>query len=430
MFHKIIMLITFMSGSILIGSSSKYSNSVNAYFLSSAPSLQTRHLYKRHSDTHEACGNLHLISSKSLKCRLGKNSLVVKKSRKHDDEGNGYANDGLFEEEDEYFPEQDLQIVQRKSSTLPSSTSYSEVRHFGNNIKRDDRWVWRSQKWVVIVDDEEVIRAAVGMYLFERGYQVTACVNGDSALRLCMGIHDNDAVDTLIAGGSSVNSMSINQQQKQQQEMTREIVLPDAVVSDIRMPVMDGIEFLERFRSNNILAPIPFILLTAKGMTDDRIKGYEAGADVYLPKPFDPEELISILDNVIERREYLNGNDVDIDDLKKDLDEIKALVLEDDEGIGNANMDSTFSKNTPNNLDSDLETGLDNNINETFLLSSDELNVLELLCQGLMNKEIASELMYSIRRVEQHLTNMYRKTGCSNRTELVRFAVSNDYVKL
>merc|ERR1712238_77066 len=53
---------------------------------------------------------------------------------------------------------------------------------------------------------------------------------------------------------------------------------------------------------SRLLKNIPIILLTAKAMTEDRIRGYQMGADVVLPKPFSPEELLSIIDNLIERK--------------------------------------------------------------------------------------------------------------------------------
>jgi DNA-binding NarL/FixJ family response regulator len=67
---------------------------------------------------------------------------------------------------------------------------------------------------------------------------------------------------------------------------------------------------------------------------------------------------------------------------------------------------------------------------ELVVLTQDEVKVLELLCRGYMNKEIASDLGYSVAWVEKHLTDLYRKTGQSNRTTLVRWAIANQYVQL
>jgi DNA-binding NarL/FixJ family response regulator len=143
-------------------------------------------------------------------------------------------------------------------------------------------------------------------------------------------------------------------------------------------------------------------------MAQDRIAGYDAGADAYLPKPFDPEELVSIIDSVIQQYETLNGRDIDIDDLKQDLNEIKQLLLENGGGgVGNGWVRDT-----------------------NVFLAPDEREVLELLCQGLMNKEIAEKTFLSKRRVEQLLTSMYRKVNVKNRTELVRWAVSSGNVQI
>lgn len=64
----------------------------------------------------------------------------------------------------------------------------------------------------------------------------------------------------------------------------------DAIILDIMMPKMNGIEVLQKLRSEGVKTPI--MMLTAKGQKDDRIAGFNAGADDYLPKPFEPDELI------------------------------------------------------------------------------------------------------------------------------------------
>ena len=65
----------------------------------------------------------------------------------------------------------------------------------------------------------------------------------------------------------------------------------DGVILDVMMPKMNGIQVLERLRAEGCRTPI--MMLTAKGQKDDRITGFNAGADDYLPKPFDPDELLS-----------------------------------------------------------------------------------------------------------------------------------------
>ena len=73
----------------------------------------------------------------------------------------------------------------------------------------------------------------------------------------------------------------------------------DAIILDVMMPGMNGIEVLRTLRARQVQTPI--MMLTAKGETDDRITGFNAGADDYLPKPFDPDELISRVRAMLRR---------------------------------------------------------------------------------------------------------------------------------
>lgn len=74
----------------------------------------------------------------------------------------------------------------------------------------------------------------------------------------------------------------------------------DAIILDVMMPKMDGIEVLRRLRADGCTVPI--MMLTAKAQTDDRITGFDAGADDYLPKPFSPDELLSRVRAMLRRR--------------------------------------------------------------------------------------------------------------------------------
>ncbi|CAJ1969592.1 unnamed protein product [Cylindrotheca closterium] len=252
------------------------------------------------------------------------------------------------------------------------------IEEFGD---RSPEYIKRSDCWIVVVDDEEAIRKAVGQFLYDKGYRVTACADGQTALDVALSRTDDE---------NAAKSV------------------PDCIVSDVRMPNIDGIQLLRAIRSHETLQEVPVVLVTAKGMTQDRIDGYNAGADAYITKPFDPDELIAVVDNVIDRHETLNGDNIEVDDLKKDLDDIKYLLLEEGGGgVGNGWVKST-----------------------NVFLAPDEKEVLELLCQGLMTKEIAGNTGLSKRRVEQLLTRMYRKTEVKNRTELVRWAVSTGNVNL
>lgn len=75
----------------------------------------------------------------------------------------------------------------------------------------------------------------------------------------------------------------------------------DAVILDVMMPKMDGIQVLEKLRQEGVKTPI--MMLTAKGQKSDRITGFNAGADDYLPKPFAPDELLSRVRAILRRSE-------------------------------------------------------------------------------------------------------------------------------
>ena len=257
---------------------------------------------------------------------------------------------------------------------------------------------WRSNHWIVLIDDESSIRLAIGDYLHSMGYSVITAVDGPMAfleiiLWSCswslLSMNDNDE-----GGGVTTN------QQSPPPWITshRPWRLPNCIISDIRMPGgIDGVQLLEILRcwspmdkidstadddddgpqvrkkkrrrpkkmdsekdefelldtiargginvqADKVITPvdqamqymeairahlaffndreingqslaenamgypnsleqIPVILLTAKAMASDRIEGYKAGANGYLPKPFRPEELLAMVDNMIRRQE-------------------------------------------------------------------------------------------------------------------------------
>ena len=183
-----------------------------------------------------------------------------------------------------------------------------------------------------------------------------------------------------------------------------EITIPDIIISDVMMPEIDGYQFLERIRHNNRLQTIPVIFLTARGMTADRIKGYNAGCDAYLPKPFDPEELEAIVKSFLERRkinEKIGNNSVKLEEIAQ---EIKGLK----EQLGQQKTHLTV---IPPSIKIDL--------------TPREKSVLDLVAEGLMNKEIAARLNTSVRNVEKYVSRLFGKTETNSRTELVRFALKH-----
>jgi len=79
---------------------------------------------------------------------------------------------------------------------------------------------------------------------------------------------------------------------------------PDIVISDVMMPCMDGFALCRAIKEDASLCHIPVILLTAKTLDKDKIKGYREGADMYLNKPFNPDLLLSMIDNIFRRSSY------------------------------------------------------------------------------------------------------------------------------
>ena len=76
---------------------------------------------------------------------------------------------------------------------------------------------------------------------------------------------------------------------------------PDVIVLDVMMPELDGIRLLRMIRADSLLKDTPVILLTARAASEDRVKGFETGADDYVPKPFEPRELLLRIQALLRR---------------------------------------------------------------------------------------------------------------------------------
>ncbi len=227
---------------------------------------------------------------------------------------------------------------------------------------------------LLLVDDEPGLREAVKDYLQESGFSVQVASNAREGWQL----------------------MQQNP--------------PDLLISDIMMPQVDGYQFLKQVREDPRFKALPVVFLTAKGMTTDRIQGYQAGVDAYLPKPFDPDELVAIVENLLGRRAASaqpaseDGDTPDIADLANQIAQIKALLTQ---------KNAIAQTSSPLKID----------------LTPREQSVLNLVAEGLMNKEIARRLETSVRNVEKYVSRLFSKTGTNSRTELVRFALEHGLAK-
>lgn len=202
-------------------------------------------------------------------------------------------------------------------------------------------------KRLLVVDDEPKLLRAVAVDLKGEGYDVATARSGAEAL------------------------ISVAQR------------LPDLIVSDIRMPGMDGYEFARRLRQNQSTALVPIVFLTAKDTTADRIEGFRTGIDAYLTKPFEPDELLAVIASILSRVERTHSQIARI--------------------VGKAEAERAD------------EHFYDEALTET------ETRVAQAVSRGLSNKEIALEFNISVRTVEHHIRHILAKKNFSNRVEIAIF---------
>ncbi|QIR36763.1 response regulator transcription factor [Tolypothrix sp. PCC 7910] len=223
---------------------------------------------------------------------------------------------------------------------------------------------------LLLVDDEPGVREAVKDYLQESSFTVEVASNANDAWQLLQ------------------NSV------------------PDLVISDIMMPQISGMDFLKQLREDPRFEALPVVFLTARGMSCDRILGYQAGCDAYLPKPFNPDELVAIVENLLERRASTiktSGGTTKIEEIARQIERIRVIL---DKTYG-------YPKSYPSiKID----------------LTPREQSILDLVAAGLMNKEIAVRLNTSVRNVEKYVSRLFRKTETNSRTELVRHALEHGLI--
>ena len=155
--------------------------------------------------------------------------------------------------------------------------------------------------------------------------------------------------------------------------------LPDLIISDIRMPGMDGYALVRNLRSSPRTRLIPVVFLTAKDETVDRIAGFRSGVDAYITKPFETDELVAVVKSILDRVHRTHS------DLARMFGEQES---------------------------SDAELVRDEDLTDA------EWRVAEAVARGLSNKEIAAELKLSLRTIEGHISRILDKKNLSNRVEL------------
>lgn len=218
---------------------------------------------------------------------------------------------------------------------------------------------------ILILDDEQPHLFAIRQYLNQRGFKV-------------------------FISNSSLSAFSLVKR-----------VNPDILILDVMMPYINGYKFITKLKSSRNLSKIPFIFLTAKGMTQDRIKAYKMGCSGYISKPFDPDELIALVQNILQKE---NQREKEIIEAIKQLKRIRYYLQ---------HQYYLFNFNSLN-----------------FILTPQENRVLSYVIKGLKNKEIASKLQTSVRNIEKYITRLLNKTKTENRTDLVRFIYSNNFSEL
>ncbi|MEX2655466.1 MAG: response regulator [Acidimicrobiia bacterium] len=115
-------------------------------------------------------------------------------------------------------------------------------------------------------------------------------------------VDDDDTILSLVRSSLELEGFEVDTAGDGQEGLERAIANPpDIVLLDIMMPRMDGLTALRKMRAQPSLASTSFVLLTAKGMTADRVKGLELGADDYVTKPFDVVELVARVKAVLRR---------------------------------------------------------------------------------------------------------------------------------
>jgi DNA-binding NarL/FixJ family response regulator len=167
---------------------------------------------------------------------------------------------------------------------------------------------------------------------------------------------------------------------------------PHLLIADITLPGMNGYDLVRQVRKNPAHRLLPVIFLTARDQARDRIFGYQTGCDVYVAKPFNLEELAAIVRGLLDRVQMMQQTELYAQ--QQPSPEKREL--------------------TPDEI--------------TPKMTEREGEVLNLLCQGLSNRQIGAQLQLSPRTVEKYVSRLFQKTDTQNRGELIRYALDRKLV--
>lgn len=229
---------------------------------------------------------------------------------------------------------------------------------------------------ILVAEDDPAMRLSISDCLEFCGYSVIAAEDGQQALAMVEEYH------------------------------------PHLLISDIKMPRKNGYELVKSIRKLPQYRLLPVILLTECNDTVDRILGYRMGCDLYLPKPFETEELSAIVRNLLERSQVIHS------ELRFSRNYISSPP-----DCGDGESTTIISTSVDTAIDSErqkLEDWLD--------LTEREREVLEELIEGHSNIEIGQKLHLSHRTIEKYVSSLLRKSQLNNRIELVRYAMKHHLV--
>jgi DNA-binding NarL/FixJ family response regulator len=215
---------------------------------------------------------------------------------------------------------------------------------------------------ILVADDDLGTSLAISDYLEMSGYTVITAADGQEALAMVEKYH------------------------------------PHLMVTDILMPRMNGYELVRRVRQHPTFRLLPVIFLTSRNKTEERIQGYQSGCDLYLPKPFELEELGAAIRNLLERSQMIQS------EYRLSYEEALRIFFQ---------SPAADAKNPEFPLK----------------LTQREREVVGLLSHGLSNAEIGTRLHLSPRTVEKYVSSLFRKTETSNRAELVGFAMKHHLIE-